>query len=67
MERRCISGNDGRNIKTDGLQMIQTGRYKLGFTPVSMIIVFIVLSVYAAVAASHHAKPEYPMINRLKK
>lgn len=41
--------------------MIQMGRYKLGFAPLSMIVVFIVLSVCAVVAAFHQAKPEYPM------
>ena len=61
MERGWISGNNWRNIKIGGLQMIQIGRYKLGFAPVSMIVVFIVLSVCAVVAAFHQAKPEYPM------
>lgn len=41
--------------------MIQIGRYKLGVAPLSMIIVFIVLSVCVVVAAFHQAKPEYPM------
>ncbi len=41
--------------------MIQIGRYKLGIAPVSMIIVFIVLSVCAVVAALHQANPESPM------
>lgn len=41
--------------------MIQIGRYKFGVAPASMIIVFIVLSVCAVVAAFHQAKPEYPM------
>lgn len=41
--------------------MIQIGRYKLGVAPVSMIIVFTVLSACAVVAAFHQAKPEYPM------
>lgn len=41
--------------------MIQIGRYKFGVGPVSMIIVFIVLSVCAVVTAFHQAKPEYPM------
>lgn len=41
--------------------MIQIGRYKLGFAQVSMIVVFIVLSVCAVVAAFQQAKPEYPM------
>ncbi|WP_290380650.1 hypothetical protein [uncultured Duncaniella sp.] len=41
--------------------MIQIGRYKLGFAPLSMIVVFIVLSVCAIVAAFHQARPECPM------
>lgn len=42
--------------------MIQIGRYKLGFAPLSMIVVFIVLSVCAIVAAFQHARPEWPML-----
>ncbi|MEZ3551810.1 hypothetical protein [uncultured Duncaniella sp.] len=41
--------------------MIQIGRYKMGFAPFSMIVVFIVLSVCAVVAAFHQARPEFPM------
>lgn len=41
--------------------MIQIGKYKLGFAPLSMIVVFIVLSVCAIVAAFQQAKPEWPM------
>ena len=41
--------------------MIQIGRYKLGVAPVSIIIVFIVLSMCAVITAFHQAKPEYPM------
>ncbi len=41
--------------------MIQIGRYKLGFAPLSMIAVFIVLSVCAIVAAFQQARPEFPM------
>lgn len=41
--------------------MIQIGRYKLGVAPVSMIIVFIVLSMCAVITAFHQAKPEYPI------
>lgn len=46
----------GQNI-----QMIQIGRYKLGFAPLSMIVVFIVPSVCAIVTAFHQARPECPM------
>lgn len=41
--------------------MIQIGRYKIGFAPLSMIVVFIVLSVCAVVAAFDSARPEYPV------
>lgn len=37
--------------------MIQIGKYKLGFAPVSMIAVFIVLSVCAIVAAFRQDSP----------
>lgn len=39
--------------------MIQIGRFKLGVAPLSMIVVFIVLSVCAIVAAFQQAKPEW--------
>lgn len=41
--------------------MIQIGRYKLGFAPLSMIVVFIVLSVCAVIAAFKQVRPESPM------
>lgn len=41
--------------------MIQIGRYKFGFAPLSMIAVFIVLSVCAIVAAFHQSRPESAM------
>ena len=41
--------------------MIQIGRYKLGFVPLSMIVVFIVLSVCVIVAAFQQARPEWSM------
>ena len=41
--------------------MIQIGGSKLGFAPLSMIVVFIVLSVCAIFAAFHQARPECPM------
>lgn len=41
--------------------MIQIGRYKLGIAQLSMIVVFIVLSVLAVVAAFQQARPEWPM------
>lgn len=41
--------------------MIQIGRYRLGFAPLSMIVVFIVLSVCSVIAAFQQARPERPM------
>lgn len=41
--------------------MIQIGRYRLGFAPLSMIVVFIVLSVCAVIVAFQQARPEWPM------
>ncbi|WP_280120690.1 hypothetical protein [Sangeribacter muris] len=41
--------------------MIQIGRYKFGIAPLSMIIVFILLSVCTIVMALHHARLEWPM------
>lgn len=41
--------------------MIQIGRYKFGIAPVSMIVVFIVLSVCAVIAAFDQTRPESPM------
>lgn len=41
--------------------MLLIDKYRIGIGPASMIIVFIVLSVCAVVAAFHQAKPEYPM------
>lgn len=41
--------------------MIQIGRYRLGFAPLSMIVVFIVLSVCSVIAAFQQARPEWPM------
>ena len=41
--------------------MLQIGSYKFGFAPLSMIVVFIVLSVCAIVAAFHQERPEWSM------
>ena len=41
--------------------MIQIGKYKFGFAPLSIIVVFIVLSVCAIVAAFQQARPEWSM------
>ncbi|MBJ2193394.1 MAG: hypothetical protein JFT09_08690, partial [Muribaculaceae bacterium] len=47
--------------QSQGILMIQIGRYKLGFAPLSMIVVFIVLSVCAIIAAFQQARPEWSM------
>lgn len=41
--------------------MIQIGRYRSGFAPLSMIVVFIVLSICAIATAFDQSRPEYPM------
>ena len=41
--------------------MIQIGRFKFGIAPVSMIVVFIMLSSCAVIAAFDQARPEWSM------
>ena len=41
--------------------MIQIGKYRFGFLPVSMIVVFILLSICAILTAIRQARPEWPM------
>ena len=41
--------------------MIQIGKYKLGFAPLSIIVFLIVQSVCAKVAAFQQARPEWSM------
>ena len=41
--------------------MIRIGRYELGFAPLSMIAVFVVLSIIAIWSAVSQARPEWPM------
>lgn len=43
------------------LKMIQIGKYRFGFLPVSMMVVFILLSICAILAAIRQARPEWPM------
>lgn len=43
------------------MPMIQIGRYRLGFAPFSMIIVFIVLTICAVVTACGQCRPEWSM------
>ncbi|HRF68175.1 MAG TPA: hypothetical protein PK430_03030 [Muribaculum sp.] len=41
--------------------MIRIGKYRFGLAPVSMAVVFVVLSVCAVIAAVVQARPEYPV------
>lgn len=41
--------------------MIQIGKYKFGFAPLSMLVVFIVLSVCAVAATFQQSRPEWSM------
>ena len=41
--------------------MLQLGKYKIGFVPLSMLAVFIVLSVYSIVTALQQYRPEWSM------
>lgn len=41
--------------------MIQIGRFRFGFAVLSTIVVFVVLSICAVIAAFHQARPEYPV------
>lgn len=40
---------------------MKIGKYEFGLAPVSMIIIFIVLSVIAVLSAFNQATPEWPM------
>lgn len=40
---------------------MKIGKYEFGFAPVSMITIFIVLSVIAVLSAINQAKSEWPM------
>ena len=41
--------------------MIRIGKFELGFAPLSMMAVFIILSVVAVLSAVRQARPEWPM------
>ena len=41
--------------------MFSLGKYKFDYAPLSMMIVFVVLSITAILSALNQAKPEYPM------
>lgn len=40
---------------------MKIGKYEFGFAPVSMTIIFIVLSVIAVLSAFYQVRPEWPM------
>lgn len=44
-----------------GSNMIRIGKYRFGFAPISMIVVFVILSVCAIISAVRQARPEWPM------
>lgn len=41
--------------------MIKIGKYKIGFAPLSMLAVFVVLSIFAVFSSFSQAKQEWPM------
>lgn len=41
--------------------MIKIGKFECGFAPISMLVLFIVLSIFAVFSAFSQVKPEYPM------
>ena len=41
--------------------MIRIGRFEFGFAPLSMVILFIVLSIFAILSALSQARPEWSM------
>ncbi|MDE5793249.1 MAG: hypothetical protein K2I08_00840 [Muribaculaceae bacterium] len=41
--------------------MIRIGRFEFGFAPLSMVILFIVLSIFAISSALSQARPEWSM------
>ena len=41
--------------------MIRIGRHEFGLAPLSMAIVFVVLSIFAVLSAFGQARPEWPM------
>lgn len=43
------------------LNMIRIGRFRIGFVAVSVIVVFVALSICAVVAAVSRARPEWSM------
>lgn len=47
--------------------MIRIGRYEFGLAPVSMVVVFIVLSTCALITAFHQSRPDWtiPLSHRI--
>lgn len=41
--------------------MLRIGRFEFGFAPLSMVILFIVSSIFAISSAVSQARPEWPM------
>ena len=42
-------------------KMIRLGKFDIGFGPLSMAIIFVLLSIFAISSAFSQAKPEFPM------
>ncbi|MDE6549481.1 MAG: hypothetical protein K2L22_10845 [Muribaculaceae bacterium] len=40
---------------------MRIGKLKIGLAPLSMVVLFIVLSIFAILAAVRQARPEWPM------
>lgn len=40
---------------------MRIGKFEFGFAPFSMMVLFIVLSIFAILAAVRQARPEWPM------
>ncbi len=41
--------------------MIKLGKFEVGFAPISMAVLFIILSIFAIFSALNQARPEFPM------
>lgn len=40
---------------------MRIGKFEFGFAPLSMIVLFVILSVFAVLAAVRQARPEWPV------
>lgn len=56
-----VSRNRDENIILNLEKMIRIGKFEFGFAPLSMVILFIVSSIFAISSAVSQARPEYPM------